>query len=537
MSAATLRVGKDGREFDFSFDYRGLFGSLILAIAFVRAGLGIASRDAYFGLSREQRVAVLVTRIRRHSQFKALANRLSGARSVEVKALLSDLHLIALGALTSALGVLGMHYIGLKSLLLQGHIQLKPGIVVISVLAGSFSLGIGYWIIFRVIQWRGKAGESLRWISSMVLSASFCGVHHIGGCGLRDGPGLVLTLRRAGMAAAIFYGDETGADQIRVLPPPADHAVIDRMTLIRWLLVFAVLYSGGCLYAVIYSLRMEMSETKDDIAELAKKYTQLHRYSSANSSTTAAYQNRLESFLSSCQTFLSRHNRNLQDDEYRRYSRLLSSGRGMTSVTPRKISGMVSRVLNKHWPPLQRAANLGSLRDATAATSPAILERVTVGQQGAPQESPYFTRGRTPTDCDAHDDKPPDDHRSGFLHTTILDRESSGHPGLESHQEPYRHSLPDQEYGSYASWGERASDSRADKSSPSEVERSGVSPKADDTYLEDIPEDSLEVTQDSHLISTDVHHCPAELHERRGKEKLEEGEVSPSDITQSPLGG
>lgn len=57
-----------------------------------------------------------------------------------------------LGGAFAALGVLGMHYLGMLAQRMNATMELNAGIVVLSVLIAFFTANAAFWILFRAVR-------------------------------------------------------------------------------------------------------------------------------------------------------------------------------------------------------------------------------------------------------------------------------------------------------------------------------------------------------------------------------------------------
>ncbi|KAF1323903.1 hypothetical protein FI667_g10161, partial [Globisporangium splendens] len=135
MTAIKLTLD-DGTILVVDFELGLTVLSLIFPVAGVLLGLMIASKDPFF-LEIEQ----------------------SRRKDMLIMALFSRLWRIGIGGAFAALGVLGMHYLGMLAQRMNANMELHPGIVTVSVVVAFLTANAAFWIIFRA--WRGGDHRSI----------------------------------------------------------------------------------------------------------------------------------------------------------------------------------------------------------------------------------------------------------------------------------------------------------------------------------------------------------------------------------------
>lgn len=165
-------------EVDFELGFTIL--SFIFAVAGVFIGLKIASTDLFFlemeqarrkeilvrkehswrALSTRARFLTVCVRVTVCPQMKglkkmtmeSLMRKSEVGRQIKLVALFSRLWWIMVGGLFAALGVLGMHYLGMLAQRTNAVMSFDAGIVTLSVGIAFFTANAAFWIIFRAVR-------------------------------------------------------------------------------------------------------------------------------------------------------------------------------------------------------------------------------------------------------------------------------------------------------------------------------------------------------------------------------------------------
>jgi NO-binding membrane sensor protein with MHYT domain len=82
----------------------------------------------------------------------SLVRKTEVGRKIKLIALFSRLWRIMVGALFAALGVLGMHYLGMMAQRANAVMSFDAGIVTLSVGIAFFTANAAFWIIFRAVR-------------------------------------------------------------------------------------------------------------------------------------------------------------------------------------------------------------------------------------------------------------------------------------------------------------------------------------------------------------------------------------------------
>lgn len=87
---------------------------------------------------------------------------------------------LILGSVLMGLGISGMHYTGMLSLVMEGYEQhYSPLIVICSVLVAVCGAGLGFWLLFKS-KYRGSKPVFINIIVAAMLTFSIVGMHYIG---------------------------------------------------------------------------------------------------------------------------------------------------------------------------------------------------------------------------------------------------------------------------------------------------------------------------------------------------------------------
>lgn len=82
----------------------------------------------------------------------AVMRRSQVGRKIKLIALFSRLWRIMTGGVFAALGVLGMHYLGMLAQRTNANMSFHPGIVALSVCIAFFTANAAFWILFRAVR-------------------------------------------------------------------------------------------------------------------------------------------------------------------------------------------------------------------------------------------------------------------------------------------------------------------------------------------------------------------------------------------------
>ncbi|KAG6955738.1 hypothetical protein JG687_00011005 [Phytophthora cactorum] len=148
MTALKLEF-EDGSALEMDFELGLTILSFVFAVLGVLVGLKIASMDPYFLEMEAARRKEMLAANLKNMKMSAVVNKNAVTRRIKIIALFSRLWLIMLGGAFAALGVLGMHYLGMMAQRMNAIMELNAGIVVLSVLIAFFTANAAFWILFR----------------------------------------------------------------------------------------------------------------------------------------------------------------------------------------------------------------------------------------------------------------------------------------------------------------------------------------------------------------------------------------------------
>ncbi|TYZ62775.1 hypothetical protein PybrP1_011632 [[Pythium] brassicae (nom. inval.)] len=192
-------VLEDGSKLEVDFEFGLTVLSFIAAVGGVFVGLKVASEDPFFlELEQSRRKQILANDLQKMT-LESMLRRGEVARKLKFIALFSRLWRIAFGGFLAALGVLGMHYLGMLAQRTNAVMHFDAGIIVLSSVVAFVTANAAFWILFRALTFWPQY-ESLRIGSALIMGIAVCGTHYIG------------------MGAAVYkYSDENYADITRIL--------------------------------------------------------------------------------------------------------------------------------------------------------------------------------------------------------------------------------------------------------------------------------------------------------------------------------
>lgn len=101
------------------------------------------------------------------------------ARHIKYMALLSRLWRILGGGVFAALGVLGMHYLGMWAQHMKADMALDGRVVAASCVIALGTATAAFWILFRALTfWQDS--QALRVASALIMGVAVCGTHYTG---------------------------------------------------------------------------------------------------------------------------------------------------------------------------------------------------------------------------------------------------------------------------------------------------------------------------------------------------------------------
>ncbi|KAE9302823.1 hypothetical protein PR003_g22158 [Phytophthora rubi] len=178
MTALELEL-EDGSTLEMNFELGLTILSFVFAVLGVLVGLKIASTDPYFLEMEAARRKDMLAANLKNVKMSTVVNKSAVTRRIKIIALFSRLWLIMLGGAFAALGVLGMHYLGMLAQRMNATMELNAGIVVLSVFIAFFTANAAFWILFRALTFIPDS-ELLRLGSAMIMGVAVCATHYCG---------------------------------------------------------------------------------------------------------------------------------------------------------------------------------------------------------------------------------------------------------------------------------------------------------------------------------------------------------------------
>ncbi|EGZ12199.1 hypothetical protein PHYSODRAFT_516581 [Phytophthora sojae] len=178
MTALELDL-EDGSALEMDFELGLTILSFIFAVLGVLVGLKIASMDPYFLEMEAARRKEMLAANLKNVKMSTVVNKSAVTRRIKIIALFSRLRLIMLGGAFAALGVLGMHYLGMMAQRMNATMELSAGIVVLSVFIAFFTANAAFWILFRALTFMPDS-ELLRLGSALIMGVAVCATHYCG---------------------------------------------------------------------------------------------------------------------------------------------------------------------------------------------------------------------------------------------------------------------------------------------------------------------------------------------------------------------
>ncbi|KAG7376161.1 hypothetical protein PHYPSEUDO_014149 [Phytophthora pseudosyringae] len=178
MTALELEL-EDGSTLEMDFELGLTILSFIFAVLGVLVGLKIASMDPYFLEMEAARRKEMLAANLKNMKMSTVVNKSAVTRRIKIIALFSRLWLIMLGGAFAALGVLGMHYLGMVAQRTNATMELNVGIVTLSVFIAFFTANAAFWILFRALTFMPDS-ELLRLGSALIMGVAVCATHYCG---------------------------------------------------------------------------------------------------------------------------------------------------------------------------------------------------------------------------------------------------------------------------------------------------------------------------------------------------------------------
>mmetsp|Transcript_2338 Transcript_2338/g.5945 ORF Transcript_2338/g.5945 Transcript_2338/m.5945 type:complete len:403 (+) Transcript_2338:128-1336(+) len=147
--------------------------SWFFAFAAVHAGALIASKDTFFGRSRVEATSALTKMV----TFRQIVRQ---GNKVRFAALFMKPQRFIAGGVVAGLGILLMHYTGMSAVHQAGFkVKWKAPALFVSVILAVVVPSVGFWIIFRFLQWKPGV-ESFRVGAAFVIALAVASVHYSG---------------------------------------------------------------------------------------------------------------------------------------------------------------------------------------------------------------------------------------------------------------------------------------------------------------------------------------------------------------------
>ncbi|GBG33498.1 Hypothetical Protein FCC1311_097212 [Hondaea fermentalgiana] len=147
--------------------------SFLCAALFLYVGAYIASTDVFFGASTEEALTALQAMI----ELKEL---MRVGKRIKFIALFKHPWRLIAGGIIAGTGVCIMHFEGMTAIDQNGfEIKWKPGIVVAACFIAATVASVGFWIVFRFLQWRPDS-EISRLIGAIIIALAVCSMHYTG---------------------------------------------------------------------------------------------------------------------------------------------------------------------------------------------------------------------------------------------------------------------------------------------------------------------------------------------------------------------
>ncbi|TYZ68647.1 hypothetical protein PybrP1_000286 [[Pythium] brassicae (nom. inval.)] len=178
MNALNMHL-EDGTLLEVNFEAGTTVVSLVFPLVGVFFGLKVASTDPFFlEIEQSKRKNILASGLQGMS-MEAVVRRHEVGRKLKFIVLFSRLQRIAAGGFLAALGVLGMHYLGMLAQRTNAVTSWNGGIIVLSSVVAFVAASAAFWILFRALTFWPQF-ESLRVGSALIMGVAVCGTHYVG---------------------------------------------------------------------------------------------------------------------------------------------------------------------------------------------------------------------------------------------------------------------------------------------------------------------------------------------------------------------
>lgn len=169
----------DGSRLEVNFELGFTILSLIFPVIGVFIGLKIASEDPFFLEMEQSRRKEILAQDLQKMTLESMMKRGQVARKLKFIALFSRLWRIGIGGFFAAVGVLGMHYLGMLAQRTNAVLHFNAGIIVLSSVVAFVTANAAFWILFRALTFWPQY-ESLRIGSALIMGVAVCGTHYVG---------------------------------------------------------------------------------------------------------------------------------------------------------------------------------------------------------------------------------------------------------------------------------------------------------------------------------------------------------------------
>ncbi|TMW55678.1 hypothetical protein Poli38472_010560 [Pythium oligandrum] len=174
MNALGLHLD-DGTVLEMHYSAFETILSFIFPIIGVYIGLTISSTDLFFvEIEGARRKEILIKGFAKSTMANVMSRR-TLARRIKLTALFSRLWRILLGGVFAALGVLSMHYMGMRALRTNASIEFHMNAVAISAVIAVLTATTAFWIIFRAHTFWPES-MLLRVCSALIMGFAVCAI-------------------------------------------------------------------------------------------------------------------------------------------------------------------------------------------------------------------------------------------------------------------------------------------------------------------------------------------------------------------------
>ena len=156
-----------------AYDGVQVVGSLGFGFVCIFSGSWIASKDPFFSKDKVSQVQALNHLV----SFKQVVKLTH--RKLAFKALFAKLHWIVLGGIVAGTGTSITHFVGVNSRY-KDHYEVEWDYIIagFSVVISIGQFMIGYWLVFRFLQWKPRR-ELYRVLSGVIMSTGCLSLHYV----------------------------------------------------------------------------------------------------------------------------------------------------------------------------------------------------------------------------------------------------------------------------------------------------------------------------------------------------------------------